>query len=239
MDQIRSGNRRITVEYAKFHGEFTIFHSQFDSARLLALSFGSMVSMLCLLLFNVISLFYMMVVQTTIGTVERNINGMLQYQSHSRSSEARDFALLIDNNSYVQNWSIIQISVILLTCSIQVSKSINKRFFFSPFSIELGKNVTKTFSKYLQQTIFNQTLKLFFKLVLIISGILCAKTVRHKYGWLWKSTNLMQVYQKPIITTQFYQIEHIHTPIQLKKNYVRQLINLFVKRNFSTCKYSY
>lgn len=56
----------------------------------------------------------------TIGTVERNINGMLQYQSHSRSSEARDFALLIDNNSYVQNWSIAQISVILLTCSIQV-----------------------------------------------------------------------------------------------------------------------
>lgn len=45
---------------------------------------------------------------------------MLQYQSHSRSSEARDFALLIDNNSYVQNWSIAQISVILLTCSIQV-----------------------------------------------------------------------------------------------------------------------
>lgn len=52
--------------------------------------------------------------------MERNINGMLQYQSHSRSSEARDFALLIDNNSYVQNWSIAQISVILLTCSIQV-----------------------------------------------------------------------------------------------------------------------
>lgn len=60
-------------------------------------------------------------IKTTIGTVERNINGMLQYQSHSRNSEARDFALLIDNNSYVQNWSLIQISVILLTCSIQVS----------------------------------------------------------------------------------------------------------------------
>lgn len=47
---------------------------------------------------------------------------MLQFQSHSRSSEARDFALLIDNNSYVQNWSLIQISVILLTCSIQVRR---------------------------------------------------------------------------------------------------------------------
>lgn len=59
--------------------------------------------------------------QSQIGTVERNINGMLQYQSFSRSSEARDHALLIDNNRYVQNWSIIQIVVILLTCSIQVS----------------------------------------------------------------------------------------------------------------------
>lgn len=59
--------------------------------------------------------------QQTIGTVERNINSMLQYQSHTRSSEARDFALLVDNNAYVQNWSMIQIFVILLTCSIQVS----------------------------------------------------------------------------------------------------------------------
>lgn len=56
----------------------------------------------------------------TIGTVERNINGMLQYQSHSRSSEARDHALLVDNNAYVQNWSLIQIVIILLTCSVQV-----------------------------------------------------------------------------------------------------------------------
>lgn len=61
--------------------------------------------------------------QSQIGSVERNINGMLQYQSFSRSSEARDHALLIDNNRYVQNWSIIQIVVILLTCSIQVSYS--------------------------------------------------------------------------------------------------------------------
>lgn len=45
---------------------------------------------------------------------------MLQYQAHSRNSEARDYALLIDNNKYVQNWSLIQIVVILLTCSVQV-----------------------------------------------------------------------------------------------------------------------
>lgn len=45
---------------------------------------------------------------------------MLQFQAHSRNSEARDFALLVDNNSYVQNWSLVQIIVILITCSIQV-----------------------------------------------------------------------------------------------------------------------
>lgn len=50
---------------------------------------------------------------------------MLMFQSHTRSSEARDFALLIDNNSYVQNWSLIQIFVILLTCSIQVIQIIS------------------------------------------------------------------------------------------------------------------
>lgn len=56
----------------------------------------------------------------TIGTVERNINNMLGYQAHSRHRESRDFALLLDNNSYIQTFSISQIVVILITCSIQV-----------------------------------------------------------------------------------------------------------------------
>lgn len=60
------------------------------------------------------------ILQAVIGQVERNINAMAQFQSHSRSIEARDYALLIDNNAYVQNWSLTQIVVILLTCSIQV-----------------------------------------------------------------------------------------------------------------------
>ncbi|XP_055382654.1 transmembrane emp24 domain-containing protein B [Condylostylus longicornis] len=55
-----------------------------------------------------------------IGTVERNINDMLTYQSHSKSREARDYALLIDNNSYVQKFSLAQIFIILITCSVQV-----------------------------------------------------------------------------------------------------------------------
>lgn len=45
---------------------------------------------------------------------------MFQYQSYARASEARDYALIVDNNAYVQNWSLIQISVILLTTIIQV-----------------------------------------------------------------------------------------------------------------------
>lgn len=45
---------------------------------------------------------------------------MLQFQSFSRSRESRDMALLLDNNSYIQNWSITQIAVIILTCTVQV-----------------------------------------------------------------------------------------------------------------------
>ncbi|XP_061398953.1 transmembrane emp24 domain-containing protein 6 [Musca vetustissima] len=57
---------------------------------------------------------------TTIGTVERNINDMLAYQYHSRNREARDYALIQDNYSYVQTFSICQILVIVITCSVQV-----------------------------------------------------------------------------------------------------------------------
>ncbi|CAO1369031.1 unnamed protein product [Diamesa serratosioi] len=56
----------------------------------------------------------------TISTVEKNLYEMFQYQSHSRAIEARDFALITDNNSYVQKWSIAQISVIIVVTTIQV-----------------------------------------------------------------------------------------------------------------------
>ncbi|TMW44416.1 hypothetical protein DOY81_010505 [Sarcophaga bullata] len=46
---------------------------------------------------------------TTIGTVERNINDMLAYQYHSRNREARDFALVMDNNTYIQTFSVCQL----------------------------------------------------------------------------------------------------------------------------------
>lgn len=53
-------------------------------------------------------------------SVERNINEMLQHQSHSRNRENRDIMLLLDNNSYVQNWSLTQIVVIVLVTAVQV-----------------------------------------------------------------------------------------------------------------------
>lgn len=61
--------------------------------------------------------------QKTIGTVERNLNTMLQFQSHRRNMEARDIALLVDNNSYVQNWSLTQIAGILFISSMQVIRN--------------------------------------------------------------------------------------------------------------------
>ncbi|XP_046390547.1 transmembrane emp24 domain-containing protein 6 [Ischnura elegans] len=56
----------------------------------------------------------------TIRTVEKNIQDMLQYQHHSRGREGRDYNLLIDNNAYVQNWSLIQIFFITCTTMLQV-----------------------------------------------------------------------------------------------------------------------
>lgn len=57
---------------------------------------------------------------TTITNVERNINEMLQTQYLSRSREARDLNLLLDNNSYVQTWSIAHIFAITVTTTVQV-----------------------------------------------------------------------------------------------------------------------
>ncbi|CAK9828772.1 Transmembrane emp24 domain-containing protein 5 [Anthophora retusa] len=57
---------------------------------------------------------------TVITNVERNINKMLQTQNWSRSKEARDLNLLLDNNFHVQTWSIAQIIVIMVTTTIQV-----------------------------------------------------------------------------------------------------------------------
>ncbi|XP_076671311.1 transmembrane emp24 domain-containing protein A [Andrena cerasifolii] len=57
---------------------------------------------------------------SAITNVERNINDMLQIQHLSRSGEAVGLNLLLDNNSYIQTWSIAQIFIILATTTIQI-----------------------------------------------------------------------------------------------------------------------
>jgi hypothetical protein len=51
---------------------------------------------------------------------------MKQFQSMTRSGEARDFNLIQDNSNYVQNWSMMQILVVVLCTVVQVG-FINKQ----------------------------------------------------------------------------------------------------------------
>ncbi|XP_031835359.1 transmembrane emp24 domain-containing protein A [Nomia melanderi] len=57
---------------------------------------------------------------TSISNVEKNVNEMFQTQHLSRSREARDLNLLLDNNFYVQVWSITQITVIIIATTTQI-----------------------------------------------------------------------------------------------------------------------
>ncbi|XP_014208672.1 transmembrane emp24 domain-containing protein 6 [Copidosoma floridanum] len=59
-------------------------------------------------------------VTNILGSVEKNIHEVLQIQHFGRSKEDRDYNLLLDNNSYVQRWSLLQIVVILATTVLQV-----------------------------------------------------------------------------------------------------------------------
>lgn len=57
---------------------------------------------------------------TTIVNVETRVNEVFQYLSAARAWEARDYALIVDNNAYVMYWSLIQIFVILTTSTVTV-----------------------------------------------------------------------------------------------------------------------
>lgn len=57
---------------------------------------------------------------TSIQTVERNINEILQKQNHFRGMEARHFNILDDNRRYVFNWSVAQVIAIIATTCLQV-----------------------------------------------------------------------------------------------------------------------
>lgn len=57
---------------------------------------------------------------STLKQVDQRIQIMRQFQSMTRSGEARDFNLIQDNSSYVQNWSMAQILVVCLCTAVQV-----------------------------------------------------------------------------------------------------------------------
>jgi hypothetical protein len=52
--------------------------------------------------------------------VDQRVGSVLQLLHHSRAREARDFALLEDNQSYVSFWSGLQCVIIMLTTGVQV-----------------------------------------------------------------------------------------------------------------------
>merc|ERR1712032_1630733 len=57
---------------------------------------------------------------STLRQVDQRIQIMRQFQSMTRSGEARDFNLIQDNSAYVQNWSIAQALVVMLCTAVQV-----------------------------------------------------------------------------------------------------------------------
>nr|CAG4650377.1 EOG090X0AV2 [Sida crystallina] len=56
----------------------------------------------------------------TLQGVNRRIQEILQHQQLSRGREARDYNLLLDNNTYVQYWSLAQIMVVIACFVVQV-----------------------------------------------------------------------------------------------------------------------
>lgn len=58
--------------------------------------------------------------QNALTKVQHNIQAMMHHQNSFRGLESRDIGLLEDNRAYVQNWSIIQIIVVVATTTIQV-----------------------------------------------------------------------------------------------------------------------
>merc|ERR1711971_1406706 len=57
---------------------------------------------------------------STLRSVDQRVQIIRQFQSMTRSGEARDFNLIQDNSAYVQNWSIAQALVVMLCTAVQV-----------------------------------------------------------------------------------------------------------------------
>lgn len=75
---------------------------------------------------------------STLRQVDQRIQIMRQFQSMTRSGEARDFNLIQDNSAYVQNWSIAQAIVVILCTAVQVY--FVKSFFKDPREGKGGGN---------------------------------------------------------------------------------------------------
>ncbi|MCL4127900.1 UNVERIFIED_CONTAM: hypothetical protein GTU68_000207 [Idotea baltica] len=72
----------------------------------------------------------------SIKNVDQKIHMMLQYQSYSRAREGRDYQLLLENNSYIQYWSIAQCLAIVIASMIQLFSV--KKFFTVDASTKSG-----------------------------------------------------------------------------------------------------
>ncbi len=63
---------------------------------------------------------YLFRLQRTLQGVDKRIQEIRQAQQLSRGKETRDYNLLLDNNSYVQYWSLAQICVVITCFFVQV-----------------------------------------------------------------------------------------------------------------------
>ncbi len=73
--------------------------------------------------FRIVTLFHLCILlflQQILSGVDQRLHSILQQQQLSRGREARDYNLLLDNESYVQYWSIAQCIVVIACFLVQV-----------------------------------------------------------------------------------------------------------------------
>ena len=55
-----------------------------------------------------------------LSSVDKRVQVMRQFQQLSRGLEARDYNLLVSNMSYVSNWSLAQVLIVICSGIVQV-----------------------------------------------------------------------------------------------------------------------
>merc|ERR1711953_557018 len=78
---------------------------------------------------------------STLRSVDQRVQIIRQFQSMSKGTEARDFNIIQANFSYVQNWSIAQIIVVIICTLVQVQ--FVKRLFADPRDQKSGGGAMK------------------------------------------------------------------------------------------------